>query len=116
MGTDRDVKKGPTHLEDVGNVVEALDALHGLFEAERSIDLGLCLFAVGRRTAARDALNAEADALIDVSAQFVALAEVKNLPPATRDRVYAVLESAYKTRNPDDAEAAGLQAVIDSKK
>ncbi len=67
-------------------------------------------------TAARDALNAEADALIDVSAQFVALAEVKNLPAATRDRVYAVLESAYKARNPDDAEAAGLQAVIDSKK
>jgi len=67
-------------------------------------------------TAARDRLNAEADGLIDVSAQFVALAEVKNLPAATRDRVYAVLESAYKTRNPDDAEAAGLQAVIDSKK
>ena len=67
-------------------------------------------------TAARDTLNAQADALIDVSAQFVALAEVKNLPAATRDRVYAVLESAYKTRNPDDAEAAGLQAVIDSKK
>ena len=67
-------------------------------------------------TAARDTLNADADALIDVSARFVALAEVKNLPQATRDRVYAVLESAYKARNPDDAEAAGLQAVIDSKK
>jgi hypothetical protein len=67
-------------------------------------------------TAAQDTLYAEADSLIDVSAQFVALAEVKNLPQATRDRVYAVLESAYKTRNPDDAEAAGLQAVIDSKK
>ena len=67
-------------------------------------------------TAARDELNAAADGLIDVSARFVALAEVKNLPQATRDRVYTVLESAYKTRNPDDAEAAGLQAVIDSKK
>ena len=67
-------------------------------------------------TAARDTLNAAADDLIDVSARFVALAEVKNLPQATRDRVYAVLESAYKTRNPDDAEAAGLRAVIDSKK
>jgi hypothetical protein len=66
--------------------------------------------------AARDALNAEADALIDVAARFVALAEVKSLPQATRDRVYAVLESAYKARNPEDAEAAGLQAVIDSKK
>lgn len=67
-------------------------------------------------TAARDALNAAADGLIDVSARFVALAEVKNLPQATRDRVYTVLESAYKTRNPEDAEAAGLQALIDSKK
>ena len=67
-------------------------------------------------TAARDALNAAADGLIDVAARFVALAELKNLPQATRDRVYAVLESAYKTRNPDDAEAAGLQAVVDSKK
>jgi tetratricopeptide (TPR) repeat protein len=67
-------------------------------------------------TAARDALNAEADALIDVTARFVALAEVKNLPQATRDRVYGVLESAYKARNPEDPDATGLQAVIDSKK
>jgi hypothetical protein len=66
--------------------------------------------------AAREKLNSAADDLIDVAARFVALAEVTNLPQATRDRVYAVLESAYKTRNPDDAEAAGLQAVIDSKK
>jgi hypothetical protein len=66
--------------------------------------------------AAQAKLNAAADDLIDVAASFVALAEVKNLPQATRDRVYAVLESAYKVRNPDDAEAAGLQAVIDSKK
>lgn len=67
-------------------------------------------------SAARDALNAEADGLIDVAARFVALAEVKGLPQATRDRVYGVLESAYKARNPDDSEAAGLQAIIDSKK
>jgi tetratricopeptide (TPR) repeat protein len=66
-------------------------------------------------TAARDELNTAADGLIDVAARFVALAEVKNLPQATRDRVYTVLESAYKTRNPEDAEVAGLQAVIDSK-
>jgi tetratricopeptide (TPR) repeat protein len=66
--------------------------------------------------AAREKLNAAADDLIDVAARFVALAEVKNLPQSTRDRVYTVLESAYKVRNPDDAEAAGLQAVIDSKK
>ena len=35
---------------------------------------------------------------------------------ATRDKVYGVLESVYKSRNPEDAEAAGLQAVIDAKK
>ena len=61
-------------------------------------------------------MDATADALIDVAARFVALAEVKNLPQGTRDKVYGVLESVYKSRNPDDAEAAGLQAVIDSKK
>jgi tetratricopeptide (TPR) repeat protein len=67
-------------------------------------------------TAARAKVDAEADTLIDVAARFVALAEVKGLPQATRDKVYGVLESVYKSRNPDDAEAAGLQAVIDAKK
>jgi tetratricopeptide (TPR) repeat protein len=66
--------------------------------------------------AARAEVDATADVLIDVAAQFVALAELKSLPQGTRDKVYGVLESVYKSRNPDDAEAAGLQAVIDSKK
>jgi len=66
--------------------------------------------------AARAEVDAAADVLIDVAAQFVALAELKGLPQGTRDKVYGVLESVYKSRNPDDAEAAGLQAVIDSKK
>jgi hypothetical protein len=66
--------------------------------------------------AARDRLNEAADDLIDVAARFVALAEVKGLPQATRDRVFVVLESAYKTRNPDDPDAAGLPALVDSKK
>ncbi len=66
--------------------------------------------------AARAKVDTEADALIDVASSFVALAEVKNLPQATRDKVYGVLESVYKSRNPDDAEGAGLQAVIDAKK
>jgi tetratricopeptide (TPR) repeat protein len=66
--------------------------------------------------AARAKVQAEADTLIDVAASFVALAEVKGLPQATRDKVYGVLESVYKSRNPDDAEATGLQAVIDAKK
>lgn len=67
-------------------------------------------------TAARAKVDTEADSLIDVAARFVALAEVKGLPQATRDKVFGVLESVYKSRNPDDAEAAGLQAVIDAKK
>jgi len=66
--------------------------------------------------AARAQVDAWADDLIDVGAAFVALAELKGLPQATRDKVYGVLESVYKSRNPDDAEAAGLQAVIDAKK
>ena len=65
---------------------------------------------------ARARVDTEADSLIDVAARFVALAEVKSLPQGTRDKVYGVLESVYKSRNPDDAEAAGLQALIDSKK
>jgi tetratricopeptide (TPR) repeat protein len=65
---------------------------------------------------ARAKVDAEADALIDVATSFVALAEVKSLPQATRDKVYGVLESVYKSRNPDDAEAAGLRAAIDAKK
>ncbi len=46
----------------------------------------------------------------------MALAEVKKLPQATRDKVYGVLETIYKSRHPDDAEVARLQAVIDAKK
>jgi tetratricopeptide (TPR) repeat protein len=66
--------------------------------------------------AAREKVDREADALIDVAARFVALAEAKGLPQATRDKVYGVLESVYKSRHPEDADAAGLQALIDSKK
>jgi hypothetical protein len=66
--------------------------------------------------AARAAVDTTADDLIDVAARFVALAEAKNLPQGTRDKVYGVLESVYKSRNPDDAEAAGLAALIDSKR
>ncbi len=66
--------------------------------------------------AARAEVDAQSDALIDVAAAFVALAEVKKLPQATRDKVYGVLETIYKSRNPDDTEGAGLQAVIDAKK
>lgn len=67
--------------------------------------------------AVREKLDADADELIDVAAQFVALADTQGLPQGTRDKVYGVLESVYKSRHmEDDAEATGLQAVIDSKK
>ena len=63
---------------------------------------------------ARGKLNAEADALIDVAARFVAFADARGLPKATRDRVFSLLEGVYKSRHPDDP--AGLQGLIESKK
>lgn len=65
--------------------------------------------------AARAKVDTEADVLIDVAARFVALADAKGLPQGTRDKVYGVLESVYKSRHPD-ADAAALQALIESKK
>jgi hypothetical protein len=65
--------------------------------------------------AARDKVNAEADGFIDVAARFVALAKVKNLPAATRDKVNQTLETVYKTRFPEDAGMAGLQKILQEK-
>jgi len=65
--------------------------------------------------AARDRINVEADGLIDTAARFVALAKVKGLPAATRDRVNQTLESVYKTRFPEDAGLAGLQKILQEK-
>ena len=65
--------------------------------------------------AAREKLNAEADHVIDVGARFVALAKVKGLPAATRDRVNQTLETIYKTRFPEDTALAGLQKVLQEK-
>jgi tetratricopeptide (TPR) repeat protein len=89
---------------------QAANAYNALPEEERGAD------PTPEAQQARAKVDAEADALIDVASSFVALAEVKGLPQATRDKVYGVLESVYKSRNPDDAEATGLQAVIDAKK
>ena len=67
--------------------------------------------------AARKKVDEDADALIDVAARFVALADVKGLPQATRDKVYGILESVYKSRYPEETDPASkLQALIDSKK
>jgi tetratricopeptide (TPR) repeat protein len=65
--------------------------------------------------AARDALYAEADALIDSAAAFVAYGRSKGLPPATVDRVNAMLETVYKGRFPEDATLDGLKKILAGK-
>lgn len=65
--------------------------------------------------AARDALNAEADGLIDAAAGFVAYGRTKGLPAATVDKVNEVLETVYKGRFPEDAELAGLKKILADK-
>lgn len=65
--------------------------------------------------AARDALNVEADGLIDAAAGFVAYGRSKGLPAATVDKVNEVLETVYKGRFPEDAELAGLKKILADK-
>ncbi len=65
--------------------------------------------------AAKDALNAEADALIDSAAAFVAYGRSKGLPPATVDRVNTMLETVYKGRFPEDAALDGLKKILAGK-
>jgi tetratricopeptide (TPR) repeat protein len=65
--------------------------------------------------AARDALNAEADRLIDTAATFVAFGKAKNLPAATVDRVNQLLETVYKGRFPEDASLEGLNKILAGK-
>ncbi len=65
--------------------------------------------------AAKEALNQEADALIDAAAGFVAYGRSKGLPPTTVDRVNQVLETVYKDRFPDDASLDGLKKILAAK-
>lgn len=65
--------------------------------------------------AAKDALNAEADALIDAAAGFVAFGKAKNLPAATVDRVNQMLQTVYKGRFPEDAALEGLTKILTAK-
>ena len=65
--------------------------------------------------AAKEALNVEADALIDAAAGFVAYGRSKGLPPATVDRVNTLLETVYKSRFPADASLEGLKKVLTDK-
>ena len=89
---------------------ELAKAYNGLPEADR---------AAGEPSpevkAAKDALNAEADALIDVAARFVAFGKTKNLPAATVDRVYQMTETVYKGRFPQDATLDGLKKILTEK-
>jgi hypothetical protein len=81
---------------------EAAKAFNALPEAEKT-------------PAAKEALNDEADALIDAAAGFVAFGRSKGMPPATVDRVNQLLETVYKGRFPEDATLEGLKKIIASK-
>jgi hypothetical protein len=65
--------------------------------------------------AAKEALNLEADALIDAAAGFVVFGKTKGLPPATVDRVNQLLETVYKGRFPEDATLDGLKKILADK-
>ena len=65
--------------------------------------------------AAKEALNTEADALIDAAAGFVAFGRSKGMPPAAVDRVNQLLETVYKGRFPEDATLDGLKKILASK-
>jgi hypothetical protein len=65
--------------------------------------------------AAKEALNVEADALIDAAAGFVAFGRSKGLPPATVDRINQLLETVYKDRHPEDAALDGLKKILAAK-
>jgi tetratricopeptide (TPR) repeat protein len=65
--------------------------------------------------AAKDALNQEADALIDAAAGFVAYGRAKGLPPTAVDRVNAMLETVYKGRFPADPTLEGLKKILADK-
>jgi hypothetical protein len=65
--------------------------------------------------AAKEALDAEADLLIDAAAGFVAFGRSKGLAAATVDRVNTLLETVYKNRFPEDAALEGLKKKLAEK-
>jgi hypothetical protein len=64
---------------------------------------------------AKQALDTEADALIDAAAGFVAYGRSKGLPPATIDRINQLLETVYKNRFPEDSTLDGLKKILADK-
>jgi hypothetical protein len=95
------------HQAKYGELIKAYNALP---EADRS-----AAEPTPEVKAARDALNAEADGLIDAAASFVAFGRTKNLPAATVDRVNQTLEAVYKNRFPEDATLDGLKKILAAK-
>jgi len=93
-----------------GNYAELARAYNALPDADRA-----AAEPSPEVQAAKDALNVEADALIDAAAGFVAFARSKGLPPATVDRVNQLLETVYKGRFPEDAALDGLKKILADK-
>lgn len=93
-----------------GGYADAAKAYNALPEADRA-----AAEPKPEVKAAKDALNAEADALIDAAAAFVAYGRGKGLPPATVDRVNQMLETVYKGRFPEDAALEGLKKILAEK-
>ncbi len=90
--------------------VEAAEAFNALPEADRS-----AAEPTPEVQAVKDGLDSAGDALIDVTARFVALATVRNLSASARNQVNQTLEAAYKVRHPEDAELTGLQTMLQEK-
>jgi tetratricopeptide (TPR) repeat protein len=93
-----------------GQYAELAKAYNALPEADRA-----AAEPTPEVKAAREALNVEADALIDAAAGFVAFGRSKGLPPATVDRVNTLLETVYKGRFPADAGLEGLKKLLADK-
>ena len=93
-----------------GSYAEVAKAYNALPEADRA-----AAEPKPEVKAAREALNTEADALIDAAASFVAFGKAKNLPAATVDRVNQMLETVYKGRFPEDTTLDGLKKILAGK-
>jgi tetratricopeptide (TPR) repeat protein len=93
-----------------GKYGEAAKAYNALPEADRA-----AAEPTAEVKAAKQALNQEADALIDAAAGFVAYGRSKGLPQPTVDRVNQVLETVYKGRYPEDASLEGLKKILTAK-
>jgi len=93
-----------------GAYTEAAKAFKALPEAERTAAEPSAAF-----TAAREALDGEADTLIETAATFVAFGQTKALPAATVEKVSQLLETVYKGRHPEDPSLDGLKKVLADK-